>query len=80
MTDDPSRTVRFFGGPLDGRVQELPGCDPVPGAVIRHIHLHGGPKIETRYELCLSERGWEYRVCAPSTSRPEPEPDGIRES
>ncbi|MCR6487706.1 hypothetical protein M8542_33255 [Amycolatopsis sp. OK19-0408] len=69
-----SDEVRFFGGPLDGRVQEL-GDDAVPGAVIRHIHLHGGPKIETRYELGLSEDGWEYRVAA---TRHEPERDNLR--
>lgn len=80
MTTEPTRSVRFFGGPLDGRVQELRETEAVPGAVIRHIHLHGGPKIETRYELGLGDHGWEYRVCAPSTSRPEPETDGIRES
>jgi len=77
MTDEQSRTVRFFGGPLDGRVQQLRETEAVPGTVIRHIHLHGGPKIETRYELGLAERGWEYRVCA--TTRSEPEPDGIRD-
>jgi len=47
----------------------------VPGTVIRHIHLHGGPKIETRYELGLTESGWEYRVAA---TQHEPEPDGLR--
>jgi hypothetical protein len=74
---DETRCVRFFGGPLDGRVQELGDTEPVPGTVIRHIHLHAGPKIETRYELGLTESGWEYRVSATSWS--EPEPDGIRE-
>lgn len=55
-------SVRFFGGPLDGRVQVL--TDPVPGAVIRHVHLHQGPKIETRYELAFTdETGWQYRMC-----------------
>jgi len=79
MTGQPSRSVRFFGGPLDGRVQELGDAEPVPGTIIRHVYLHNGPKIETRYELGLSEQGWEYRMCAPAP-RPEPEPDGIRES
>lgn len=74
MTDE-TRCVRFFGGPLDGRVQELGDAEPVPGTVIRHIHLHGGPKIETRYELGLTEHGWEYRVAA---TQHEPEPDGLR--
>jgi hypothetical protein len=77
MTGQPSRNVRFFGGPLDGRVQELTDVEPVPGTVIRHIYLHDGPKIETWYELGRSDHGWEYRVCAPA---PRPEPDGIRES
>ncbi|PFG47160.1 hypothetical protein ATK36_2185 [Amycolatopsis sulphurea] len=67
------RSVRFFGGPLDGRVQELTDEQPVPGTVVRHIHLHGGPKIETLYELGLTEDGWEYRLCAHET-----EPDGLR--
>jgi len=66
------RCVRFLGGPLDGRTQELPGDEPVPGTVVRHIHLHGGPKIETRYELGLTEDGWAYRVQAHES---EPEPD-----
>jgi hypothetical protein len=78
MSDEHSPCVRFFGGPLDGRVQELGDTEPVPGTVIRHIHLHEGPKIETRYELGLTEGGWEYRVSA--SSRSEAEPDGIRES
>ncbi|GAA3544997.1 hypothetical protein GCM10022222_30840 [Amycolatopsis ultiminotia] len=70
-----ARSVRFFGGPLDGRVQELTDEEPVPGAVVRHIHLHGGPKIETVYELGLTEDGWEYRLRAHET---EPERDGLR--
>ena len=36
---DETRCVRFFGGPLDGRVQELGDAEPIPGTVIRHIHL-----------------------------------------
>jgi hypothetical protein len=70
------RSVRFFGGPLDGRVQELTDEEPVPGTIVRHIHLHGGPKIETLYELGMTEHGWEYRVSA--TTHSEPEPDGLR--
>ena len=56
-------SVRFFGGPLDGRVQQLP-ADPVPGVVIRHVHLHQGPKIETYYELGYTDKaGWQFRMC-----------------
>ncbi|WP_158886392.1 hypothetical protein [Amycolatopsis anabasis] len=56
--------VRFFGGPLDGRVQDLGDAEPVSGTVMRHVHLHDGPKIETHYELGYSaETGWEYRLC-----------------
>ncbi|MFD9894414.1 hypothetical protein [Amycolatopsis sp. NPDC058986] len=76
MTGRPTQSVRFFGGPLDGRVHELGDDELVPGTVVRHIHLHGGPKIETLYELGLTEEGWEYRVSAESRS----EPDSIRES
>lgn len=58
-----ARTVRFFGGPLDGREQPLGEAEPVPGSVMRHVHLHDGPKIETHYQLDYSaETGWEYRL------------------
>lgn len=58
----PEVSVRFFGGPLDGRVQTLDR--PVRGTVMRHVHLHDGPKIETHYQLgYTSQGGWEYRMC-----------------
>lgn len=57
-------SVRFYGGPLDGRVQSLGDTEPVSGTVMRHVHLHDGPKIETHYQLCWSDQaGWEYRLC-----------------
>jgi hypothetical protein len=56
--------IRFFGGPLDGRVLELGDAEPVRGTVMRHVHLHEGPKIETHYSLdYTTESGWEYRLC-----------------
>jgi len=55
--------VRYFGGPLDGREQDLTDSELIPGTVIRHIYLHEGPKIETLYQLISSETGWEYRLC-----------------
>jgi hypothetical protein len=59
-------SVRFFGGPLDGRVQTLD--EPVSGAMIRHVHLHEGPKIETYYRLGYTdEAGWEYHLCQLTT-------------
>lgn len=55
--------VRFLGGPLDGRVSSLPPAEAVDGAVITHVYLHDGPKIETRYRLGVdSDGGWEYRL------------------
>jgi hypothetical protein len=60
-------SVRFFGGPLDGRIQAL-GEEPVCGTVMRHVHLHDGPKIETHYRLGYSpETGWVYRLCGLAT-------------
>ncbi len=60
----PDRTVRFVGGPLDGRSQGLTDSEAVTGRLLRHVHLHDGPKIETRYELCYATgTGWEYRLC-----------------
>ncbi|SFP10102.1 hypothetical protein SAMN05421810_101953 [Amycolatopsis arida] len=67
-------SVRFFGGPLDGRVQELGIADPVCGSVMRHVHLHDGPKIETHYQLDYRPgTGWEYRLCG------LPRPDELSE-
>ncbi|KAA9165477.1 hypothetical protein FPZ12_005210 [Amycolatopsis acidicola] len=61
-------SVRFFGGPLDGRVQALGDSEPVRGSVMRHVHLHDGPKIETHYRLGYTpENGWEYRLCGLAT-------------
>lgn len=60
----PDRRVRFIGGPLDGRTQELRESEAVAGRLLRHIHLHDGPKIETQYQLHYTpEIGWEYRMC-----------------
>jgi hypothetical protein len=65
MTAPSEQHVRFFGGPLDGRVQDLGDAEPVRGTVMRHVHLHNGPKIETHYSLdYTTESGWEYRLCA----------------
>jgi hypothetical protein len=59
-----NRHVRFVGGPLDGRVQDLRDSEAVAGRLLRHIHLHDGPKIETHYELHYTpEAGWEYHLC-----------------
>jgi hypothetical protein len=59
-----SRNVRFVGGPLDGRVQDLRDSEAVAGRLLRHIHLHDGPKIETHYELHYApETGWVYHLC-----------------
>ena len=68
MVAPSEQNVRFFGGPLDGRVQELSDAEPVRGTVMRHVHLHDGPKIETHYALdYITGRGWEYRLCAATT-------------
>jgi hypothetical protein len=58
-----SDTARFFGGPLDGREQTLDESGPLDGHVVTHVHLHGGPKIETRYRLGRNADGqWEYHM------------------
>lgn len=58
------REVHFVGGPLDGRDQKLPDAEAVSGRLLRHVHLHEGPKIETHYRLDYSpEAGWRYRLC-----------------
>ncbi len=66
-SDEPgstTREVRFVGGPLDGRDQRLPASEAISGRLLRHVHLHEGPKIETHYRLDYSpESGWRYRLC-----------------
>lgn len=60
---EPGTNVRYYGGPLDGRTQELCADELVTGTVIRHVHLHDGPKIETHYELAFDPAaGWQYRL------------------
>jgi hypothetical protein len=55
--------ARFFGGPLDGREEALSEEKAVAGAVRTHVFLHGGPKIETHYQLSVDDDGtWAYRV------------------
>lgn len=62
--DEQERRVRFVGGPLDGRDQQLRDSEAVIGRLLRHIHLHEGPKIETHYRLGYTpESGWQYRLC-----------------
>jgi hypothetical protein len=61
-----TESVRFSGGPLDGRVSALPAMRAVYGNVITHVHLHEGPKIETHYRLGVDpDGGWEYRLLDP---------------
>jgi len=55
-------TYWFVGGPLDGRVRTRAAADPAP-AVVRHVHLHGGPKIVHHYDLYeVAGHGGEYRL------------------
>ena len=52
----------FVGGPLDGRVHTREPADPAP-AVVRHTHLHDGPKIVHLYDLHeVAGHGGEYRL------------------
>ncbi|WP_199434276.1 hypothetical protein [Qaidamihabitans albus] len=71
--------VRFFGGPLDGRTQSL-DLDPVRGSILRHVHLHDGPKIETYYQLgYTAATGWSYRLCGLPLDDETAEPDEVGE-
>jgi hypothetical protein len=55
--------VRYVGGPLDGRVDTLGTAPEQPRPTVRHVHLHGGPKIVHHYDLEYAvEYGCEYRV------------------
>ncbi|HEX8518150.1 MAG TPA: hypothetical protein VF667_00990 [Pseudonocardia sp.] len=60
----------FVGGPLDGRVHTRDPSDAAP-PVVRHTHLHDGPKIVHLYDLHgVAGHGGEYRL------RPETLPEG----
>ncbi|HEX7662122.1 MAG TPA: hypothetical protein VF444_21860 [Pseudonocardiaceae bacterium] len=62
--------AEYVGGPLDGRQEQLPATRTV-GAIVTHIFLHGGPKIETRYRLCRTEDDrWVYQLVADEPDRP----------
>ncbi|HWC78712.1 MAG TPA: hypothetical protein VG756_01995 [Pseudonocardiaceae bacterium] len=55
------QTAEFVGGPLDGRREPLAAAKSVVGNIVTHVHLHDGPKIETRYRLDRAEDGaWIY--------------------
>jgi hypothetical protein len=52
----------FVGGPLDGRVHTREPHQPAP-PVVRHVHLHDGPKIVHLYDLHeVAGHGGEYRL------------------
>ena len=56
-------TAEYVGGPLDGRREPLPPTKSVVGNIVTHVFLHGGPKIETRYQLERTADGeWVYRL------------------
>ncbi|WP_433507043.1 hypothetical protein ACQP04_11540 [Pseudonocardia halophobica] len=60
--ETPRDTYWFVGGPLDGRVRTRPAEQEAP-AVVRHVHLHGGPKIVHHYVLHeVAGHGGEYRL------------------
>ena len=50
VTLDGRDVYWFVGGPLDGRVHTREPDDPPP-PVVRHTHLHDGPKIVHYYDL-----------------------------
>ncbi|WP_181784314.1 hypothetical protein [Pseudonocardia pini] len=59
---DPRDTYWFVGGPLDGRVRTRP-AESVAPAVVKHVHLHEGPKIVHLYDLHeVAGHGGEYRL------------------
>ena len=41
----------FVGGPLDGRVEVRAARHGAPLPTVTHVHLHGGPKVVSRYDL-----------------------------
>ncbi|MFL6144208.1 MAG: hypothetical protein ACJ72N_20380 [Labedaea sp.] len=55
--------VRYVGGPLDGRVDQLEAAREEPLDTVTHVHLNDGPKIVHHYDLQYAvEYGCEYRV------------------
>ncbi|MGY1831064.1 hypothetical protein ACI8AA_11655 [Geodermatophilus sp. SYSU D01180] len=49
--DEQDAVLLFVGGPLDGRVEVRAARHGAPLPTVTHVHLHGGPKVVSRYDL-----------------------------
>jgi len=50
-SDEQDAVLLFVGGPLDGRVEVRAARHGAPLPTVTHVHLHGGPKVVSRYDL-----------------------------
>jgi hypothetical protein len=50
-SDGQDAVLLFVGGPLDGRVEVRAARHGAPLPTVTHVHLHGGPKVVSRYDL-----------------------------
>jgi hypothetical protein len=49
--EEQDAVLLFVGGPLDGRVEVRAARHGAPLPTVTHVHLHGGPKVVSRYDL-----------------------------
>ncbi|MGY1732726.1 hypothetical protein ACI798_14510 [Geodermatophilus sp. SYSU D01045] len=68
--DEQDAVLLFVGGPLDGRVEIRAARHGAPLPTVTHVHLHGGPKVVSRYDLQpLPGQAGVYHLRQP---RPQP--------
>jgi hypothetical protein len=71
--DEQDAVLLFVGGPLDGRVEVRAARHGAPLPTVTHVHLHGGPKVVSRYDLqALPGQAGVYHL-RPPVRQPDPD-------
>ena len=71
--DAQDAVLLFVGGPLDGRVEIRAARHGDPLPTVTHVHLHGGPKVVSRYDLhALPGQAGVYHL-RPPVRQPDPD-------
>ena len=72
-SDGQDAVLLFVGGPLDGRVEVRAARHGAPLPTVTHVHLHGGPKVVSRYDLhALPGQAGVYHL-RPPVRQPDPD-------
>ncbi len=71
--DEQDAVLLFVGGPLDGRVEVRAARHGAPLPTVTHVHLHGGPKVVSRYDLQLLPGQAGVYHLRPPVRQPDPD-------